>query len=289
MSKGSGRSATTTTTSIPVIPEYLQDIQQDAFSASRDFSPEVYQGERFAPQNIYETQQIEGLGSFGNTSDNISQYGNTLTNILGGGIGSPDLLRQQFNTPIDGQYLDQVINNRLSDVTNNITSQYAMGGRLGSDAFGTALGRGIGAAVAPTLAQQENLQAQRQDRLAAGITDADRLAAGLQLSAAGQIPQLQALDLQRLGALGAAGELERTAGTRPIVGQQQAIMEQNAAEQARLNALLAAAGAGSVGIGTTQTGMEQQPPTSFAQTLLGLGSVASGIGGTGGLLGIFGG
>ena len=67
----------------------------------------------------------------------------------------------------------------------------------------------------------------------------------------------------------------------------QRIEQENLAEQARLNALLAAAGAGTVGIGQSQTSLE--PPPSFAQTLLGVGSIASGLGGQGGLLGFLGG
>ena len=281
MSKGR---STTTTTQMPIIPDYLQGMQQEAFTAAREFSPEVYQGARFAPQNVYETQQISGLGAFGGDMGRINQYGDVIGGIAGGGIGSPDLLRQQYEADYGGGYLDQVISDRLADVTGDITSQYSRAGRLGSDAFGTALGRGIGSSIAPILAQQENIEAQRRAGLAAGITDAERMAAGLQLQAAGQIPQVQALDLQRLGALGAAGELERSMATRDIVGEQQRIAEQNAADQARLNALLAAAGAGTVGIGQSQTALE--PPPSFASTLLGIGSIASGLGGQQGLLGL---
>jgi len=285
MSKGRSTS-TQTTTQIPVIPEYLQEAQDAAFSAAQGFQPQVYQGARFAPQNVYETQQIEGLGAFGGDMDRVGQYGGAISSILGGGIGSPDLLRQQYEADYGGGYLDQVISDRLADVTGDITSQYSRAGRLGSDAFGTALGRGIGSSIAPILAQQENIEAQRRAGLAAGITDAERMAAGLQLQAAGQIPQVQALDLQRLGALGAAGELERTMATRDIVAQQQAIAEQTAADQARLNALLAAAGAGTVGIGQTSTATSLEPPPSFASTLLGIGSIASGLGGQKGLLGL---
>ena len=275
MSKGR---STTTTTQMPVIPDYLQGMQQEAFTAAREFSPEVFQGARFAPQNPFEAQQIQALSDFGGNAANIGQFGDAISNIIGGGIGGSDLLRQQFDTPIDSQFLNQAINNRIADVTDSVTSQYARGGRLGSD----ALGRGIGVAVAPTLAQQANIDAQRRDRLAAQIPTADIAGSQLQLRAAAQIPTLSALDLQRIGATGAAGELQRTADTRPIVADLQRIEQENLAEQARLNALLAAAGAGTVGIGQSQTSLE--PPPSFAQTLLGVGSIASGLGGQGGLL-----
>lgn len=284
MSKGR---STTTTTQMPIIPDYLQGMQQEAFTAAREFSPEVFQGARFAPQNPFEAQQIQALSDFGGNAANVGQFGETISNIIGGGIGGSDLLRQRFDTPIDSQFLNQAINNRIADVTDSVTSQYARANRLGSDAFGDALGRGIGIAIAPTLAQQENIDAQRRDRLAAQIPAADIAGSQLQLRAAAQLPTVSALDLQRIGATGAAGELQRTADTRPIVADLQRIEQENLAEQARLNALLAAAGAGTVGIGQSQTSLE--PPPSFAQTLLGVGSIASGLGGQGGLLGFLGG
>lgn len=275
MSKGSNR---TTTTSTPIIPEYLQTAQEAAFSAARDFSPEVYQGQRFVPQTPFEQQSLQGFGQFGGGAGNVQALEGAVGNILAGGIGSPNLLREQYQRDLSPEYMNQVIQDRISDATNSITSQYARGGRLGSDAFGQALGRGIGSSVAPILAQQEVANAQRQAGLAGAITDAERQAAQLQLQAGGVAPTAQDLQLQRLQALSQAGAMERAVGQLPIQAAQQQIVDENARRQAQLNALLSAGGI-SVPMGTTTVGTE--PGVGLGQTLLGAGTLLSGIGSLG--------
>ena len=189
-----------------------------------------------------------------------------------GGIGSPVLLRQEFERDLSPAFLDRVIQDRLSDTTNQITSQYARAGRLGSDAFGTALGRGIGSAVAPVLAQQEMAEADRRRQLAQAISDTERQAGALQLTAAGVAPTAQDLQLQRLQALGQAGALERARGMLPIDAEQARIAEENAAAQARLNAMLSAAG---VSVPAGQTTVSTQPRPGIGSTILGAGSLLS--------------
>lgn len=269
MSKGSSRPATQTTTYN--IPEYVQANTAEVFGAARGFDPQVYQGERFAPQNIYEQQQIQGLGNFDNVG--VQAYRDTVGNLLNTDLGNPQLLRDQYNTPMGSDYLNQVINDRTADVVNDLTSQYSMAGRLGSDAFGAALGRGIGSTVAPLLQQQENLEAQRRATLAGQIIDAERMQAAQQAAVAGLIPTAQDLELQRLSAIGTAGDLQRAAEERSIAAAQQQIAEQNAADTARLNALLAAQGAGNIGIGTTTTQTQAQS-NPFGDALLGAGLLA---------------
>tara|TARA_R100001224_G_C4027208_1_gene151352 strand:+ start:2564 stop:3433 length:870 start_codon:yes stop_codon:yes gene_type:complete len=283
MSKGSSGRSTTTTISNPVIPQYVQSLQEEAFEAARQFQPEVFSGDRFAPQNPFETQQIEALGQFGTDTGAIDQFRDAISGIALGNVGAPDLLQQEYDREISSDFLNRVIDDRLADTTNRLTSQFSRAGRLGSDAFGTALGRGIGTAVAPILAQNEIAEARRRASLANTIANAERQAAALQLSAAGQLPRAQALDLQRIAGLGSAGELQRAMDTRPIVAEQQRIAEQTEADRQSLNALLSAAGAGTVGIGTTT--QQVAPPAGIAQTLSGLGLIASGLGGNTGLLG----
>ena len=62
-------------------------------------------------------------------------------------------------------FLQQQLDSALSGAVDRATSQYALGGRLGSDSFAGALGAGISNAAAPILAQ--NLQQDRANRLAA--------------------------------------------------------------------------------------------------------------------------
>lgn len=276
MSKGS--TTRTTQTSTPIIPEYLQTAQEGAFSAAQEFAPQVYQGARYVEPTPFEQQQLSALGQFGGGEGIIPGVEQAVGGVLAGGVGAPTLLQQEYERDLSPAYLEQVIQDRLSDVTGDITSQYAMGGRLGSSAFGTALGRGIGSSIAPLLAQQEVADAERRAQLASQISEAERQAGALQLTAAGVAPTAQDLQLQRLQALGQAGALERATGMLPIEAEQARIAEENAAAQARLNAMLSAAGV-SVPMGTTVTATEPKP--GIGTTLLGAGSLLSGIGGLG--------
>lgn len=61
--------------------------------------------------------------------------------------------------------LQQQLDSAISGAVDKATSQYATAGRLGSNAFGSALGAGITNAAAPIIAQ--NLQQDRANRLAA--------------------------------------------------------------------------------------------------------------------------
>lgn len=276
MSKGS--TTRTTQTSTPIIPEYLQTAQEGAFGAASAFEPQVYQGARYVEPTPFEQQQLAALGAFGGGEGIIPGVEQAVGGVLAGGVGAPTLLQQEYERDLSPAYLEQVIQDRLSDVTGDITSQYAMGGRLGSAAFGTALGRGIGSSIAPLLAQQEVADAERRAQLASQISEAERQAGALQLTAAGVAPTAQDLQLQRLQALGQAGALERATGMLPIEAEQARIAEENAAAQARLNAMLSAAGV-SVPMGTTVTATEPRP--GIGTTLLGAGSLLSGIGGLG--------
>ena len=279
MSKGTRQSTQTTSTQIP---QYLQDAQQQVFDSAEAFDPQIYTGERYAPENPYETQTMQSLYNFGNQPGLAPDIQNTISGLLGGNVGNSDMLREQYGRDMSSQYFDQMINDRIAQQTNDIISQYAQGGRLGSDAFGNALGRGIGSSVAPLLADNEYKDAQRQMQLAGMISDADRMVAGLQLQAAGLAPTAQALELQRIGGLEQAGLQRRTMDTLDITGQQQAIAEANEAERQKLNALLSAAGVNN--LPTTNTQVTQTPGVGWGQTLLGIGSAASGFGGSDGLL-----
>jgi hypothetical protein len=270
MSKGGSRQAAQTVTSYNV-PDYILSNQEEVFQRAREFSPEVYQGARFAPTNPYEQQQIQALSDFG-MSQGARQYQDVIGGLLGSNIGSPDLLRAEYERDLSPAYLNQVIQDRVADVTGDVTSRYAGSGRLGSAAFGQAFGRGIGQAVAPLLAQQEMAEAERRANLANQIIQAERGQAGLQAEVAGMIPTAQNLLLQQMGATGTAGELQRAIDERTIQAEQARIAEENAARASELNALLSAAGAATTGIGQTTT--SYQPTGGTTGGLLGAGLIA---------------
>ena len=270
MSKGSSQSARQVTEyNIP--PDLLEN-QRAVFQAAQDFNPQVFAGDRFAPINPFEQQQVQQLGSFGGDLSTVNQLQDTIGGLLSGSVGSPDLLRQELDRNLDASYLDRVIDDRLADTTNRITSQFSRAGRLGSDAFGTALGRGIGSSVAPLLAQAEQQEAQRRQGLAQAIINAERGQAATQLSAAGILPTAQELELQRSAALGTAGDIQRLMDERGILAEQQRIAEQNIADRERLNALIAASGAGNLGIGSSTTTFGQ--PQTAGDLLTGAGLLA---------------
>ena len=269
MSKG--RSGTQQVTSYNIPDDLLQN-QRDVFQAAQDFNPAVFTGDRFAAVNPYEAQQIQSLSDFGGDMDTVNLLEGTLGGLLAGNVGQPDLLRAELDRDLSSEYLNRVIDDRLADTTNQITSQYSRAGRLGSDAFGSALGRGIGTAVAPLLADNERQEAERRANLAARIIDAERGAAATQLAAASAIPQTQNLALQRIAGIGTAGDLQRAMDERSILAQQQQIAEENAAAAARLNALVTAGGQGNLGVGSTTTtyGRDQ----GLGGSLLGAGLLA---------------
>ncbi len=269
MSKG--RSSTQQVTSYNIPPELMQT-QQEVFQRARDFSPQVFTGDRFAQVNPFEAQQLQTLADFGADRTSINQAQNVIGGLLGSGVGSPDLLRQELNRDLGSNYLNRVIDDRLADTVNDITSRFALSGRLGSDAMGDALGRGIGSAVAPILAENERAEAQRRQGLAQAIIDAERGQVGTELNIASALPQLQNLELQRLSALGTAGDIQRTMDERSILADRERIAEENAAELARLNALLAAGGQGNLGIGSTTTQFGSAPP--IGDSILGAGLLA---------------
>lgn len=275
MSKGSSPSVSTQTTTIP---QYLQDAQQKVFDSANAFDPQLYTGDRFAAENPYETQTMESLYNFGNQPGLAPDIQNTISGLLGGNVGNSDMLREQYDRDMSSQYFDQMINDRIAQQTNDITSQYAQGGRLGSDAFGNALGQGIGSSVAPLLADNEYKDSQRQMQLAGAISDTDRMAAGLQLQAANVAPNVQAMDMQRIAAMEQAGNQQRAMDMMPIAAEQSLLSDQNAIETAKLNALLSAAGVGNVPTTQTVTGQESRDQMGLGSSLLNSAVLADSFG-----------
>ncbi len=112
------------------------------------------------------------------------------------------------------------------DAVDNVTSNYALSGRLGSGAFAKMLGKGITQASAPIIMQSAQADAARQMQAAGALAGfgenainrdvsiQDRLASyednakQRQLQAASMSPMFQAMDAQRLSALRDAGAME---------------------------------------------------------------------------------
>lgn len=155
-------------------PDYINQAQ----NTFTDFA-QGNTGIGFNPTNLQRlsnqavnTSNLQSL--FGSVDPAVSQLQN-----LSQQTTSLDPLAQQQNqqnlaTGLLGQlavdggtnpYLQQQLDSAISGAVDKATSQYALGGRLGSDSFAGALGAGVSNAAAPILAQ--NLQQDRQNQLAA--------------------------------------------------------------------------------------------------------------------------
>ena len=134
--------------------------------------------------------------------------------------------------------LEAQIDDALADVVNNVSSQYALGGRLGSDSFADSLGEGISSGIAPILAQ--NLQDDKRTQLAA-------------ISA---VPGLLGADQALISQAAQLGGLARGVDQAKLDALAQQANQQNILDQNQINALLSAAGMGGglFGQTTTQTG-----------------------------------
>ena len=161
-----------------------------------------------------------------------------------------------MDTSGTNEFLQRQIDDAIGDTVDRVSSQYALGGRLGSDTFAEALGEGITSAAAPALAQ--NLLNNQRTQLAA-------------ISAA---PSLLGADQALISQAAQLGALERgidQARKDAIAAQAN---QQNILDQNELNAYLSAAGLGSGLFGTTTT-QSGGGPSAINQ---GLGGALAGAG-----------
>lgn len=311
MSKGGGGTQTVTNVqSLP--PEIAGAVQaayskynpfESAFGAVANFNPVATKqgtaglsaGEDFAiqaansalrtrPAFLGTAQQNLGglMGGAVDTTALQDQLGMTadtsLLEGIAGGSTNP-LLQQQIDDAIGG-------------AVDSISSQYALGGRLGSDSFADALGAGITSAAAPILSQ--NLQRDRANQLAAAqsllgaqqtdlsrdatlanqLTAASEADARARLAAIGAAPGLLGADQALISQAAQLGGLERGIDQARLDAIAAQANQQNILDQNELNAYLSAAGLGSglFGSTTTQSG---GAPTTLNQ---GLGGALAGAG-----------
>ena len=166
-----------------------------------------------------------------------------------------------MDTSGTNEFLQRQIDDAIGDTVDRVSSQYALGGRLGSDTFAEALGEGITSAAAPALAQ--NLLDNRRTQL-----DAISRAPGLLGASQSLISQAASL-----------GGLDRGVTQAGLNALAQQANQQNILDQNRINALLQAAGMGSGLFGETTT--ESNDPStldkvsSAAQTAAAVASLFS--------------
>ena len=276
MGKGGG---TQTVVNTQDVPGFIQDQIKQTFGEVERFRPSANIVPNIAGFTPTQTQSFDAIRNITNNNPLANLASSTISDIIKGDFTISDPLQ----TAIDAQ-TDRAIN--------DISSLYSKGGRLGSDAFGTAIGEGVTQASAPLLADAiEKDQAKK-------------------LAAVSSIPSVLNNDLALARALGAVGAEERALDQAMLDRPAMVTSAQNTANQQRINNLLSALGsrgqvggtstsqqpgrsplAGGLGGALTGATLGSAFPASLAPSLgalapLGLGGAGALIGGGLGLLGL---
>ena len=257
MGKGGGGSQTVT--QVQEIPQFLQNQLRDTYRFAQGIQPAVFAGDRvagFTPLELQAQSMIAQRAAAGDPT--VQQAQGLLGNIISGETATNPFLQTQ-------------IDNAISGAVNQATSQYALGGRLGSGAFSSALGAGVTSAAAPILAQQVERDANRQ------------------LQAARMAPAFAQQQLRDLAILQGLGQDQRGMQQAQIQAQQDFINELNAAQQQQLANRASAAGLNPAPSGFTRTGPSNAPSalSSAAGGAL-TGAALGGIAGEAGFSGALG-
>ena len=216
-----GKGGNTVTTTSQAIPGFIQDQVKQVFGEVENFTPSsaiVPEVAGFTPNQTSAQTLIKNLA----TGSPLAGSKTALDNILTG----------EFSVSAP---LQTLLDDTLSKTVNNVTSQYSSAGRLGSDAFGTALGEGIASGIAPTLANALESDASRK------------------LSAVGMMPGILSSELGLLGALSGVGAEERAFNQALLDRPAQTVAAENQANQQRINNLIAALGGAPTPTSTTSS------------------------------------
>lgn len=234
-----GKGGSTTQTTTQAIPDYIRDQIKEVFSEVEGFTPD--------------TNIIPEIAGF---TDNQTKAQTLIKNLV---EGSPlaksktaidDIISGEFSV---SDPLQRVLDDTLSKTVNNVTSQYALGGRLGSDSFGTGLGEGIASGTAPILADALESDATRK------------------IAAAGLMPSLLSAEVGLAGALSAIGKDEQAYDQALLDQTAQGVAAENQSSQQYINNLIAALG----GAPTPMTETSSKSPSNLdAITALALGAGA---------------
>ena len=230
-----GKGGNTVTTTSQAIPGFIQDQVKQVFGEVENFRPS---------SNI--VPEVAGFTPTQTTAQNLITNLATSNPLGTAKTALDDVITGQFNV---SDPLQRVLDDTISKTVNNVTSQYATGGRLGSDAFGTALGEGIASGVAPTLANAMEADASRK------------------LSAVGMMPSILSSDLGLLGALSGVGREEQLLNQSLFDKTAQGVAASNQSSQQRINNLIAALGGAPTPTTTTQS---KSPSNLDALTALAL-------------------
>jgi hypothetical protein len=231
-----GKGGSTTQTTTQEIPTFIKDQIKEVFNEVESFTPssDIVPGVAgFTPNQTLAQTLIKDLA----TGSPLASSKTALDDIITGEFSVSDPLQR-------------VLDDTISKTVNNVSSQYSSAGRLGSDAFGTALGEGIASGVAPTLANALESDASRK------------------LSAVGMLPGVLGSELGLLGALSAVGKEEQAYDQSLLNEIAQGKVAENQSSQQKINNLIAALGGAPTPTSTTQS---SSPSNLDAITAIALG------------------
>ena len=158
-------------------------------------------------------------------ASNIMTAGNRTTDTsgLGGIAGQQNAATSLLSNLASGgtnPYLQTQLNDAISGAVNQASSQYALGGRLGSGSFADALGTGITNAAAPILSQNLQTDQARQLQAAQALGSVSGQDIGRQLQAAETGVSAQQSDIARaLQAAQSAAGIQQADLARGLQGQ----------------------------------------------------------------------
>ena len=252
---GKGGGGTQTVVNTQKIPKFIEDQIKQTFGEVEKFKPNANIVPDIAGFTPTQQQSFDALTNIATNNPLSNLASTTISDMIKGDF----TISEPLQTAIDAQ-TDRAIN--------DISSLYARGGRLGSDAFGTAIGEGVTQASAPLLASA--LEKDQANKLAA----------------VSSIPSIIQNELGLANVLGSVGAQEQALNQALLDKSAMETSAQNTAQQQKINNLLAAlGGTGQVGGTTTQTGPGRSPLAGGAGGALTGAALGSQIGAIGGPLG----
>ena len=229
-----GKGSNSTVTNVQQLPPELSSALETAYGNFNPFERAFSAVGAFDPQ----AARVGTAGLSAGETAAINRANSLLSNqpaFLG---TAQQNLGSLMDTSGTNEFLQRQIDDAIGDTVDRVSSQYALGGRLGSDTFAQALGEGITSAAAPALAQN--------------VRDNQRT----QLAAISAVPGLLGADQALISQAAQLGGLARGVDQAALDAIAAQANQQNVLDQNRINALLSAAGMGSglFGQTTTQTG-----------------------------------
>ena len=296
-----GKESKNTTESQAYLNPAIESDLYGAFSTFKPFTTAMDFGMGYNPA-VYDGERVAGLTGNQNSAYDLaaslfgSDYLTGAKNAVGGLLGGNMVDTSQIQSYLDGDGVTTQANSQLlqgvaNDAINNATSQYALGGRLGSDAFGQGVGRGVTRAMGDVMAADADrkLKADLSNQMNTSnllslLTGAETTNANLMNTGINTAGNLLGMDQSIIDSLTGTGSMMQDQGQAELDANMALINDQNASMEQRLNALLALTGsAGHAPTSTTST--ETKTPgllDYFTAGVEAFGSMGGGGGGGGG-------